>query len=114
VRGTPSGSAWRYGRTLGASLRLERGRRGAVDLRAEAVRAAPNAAAAGSAFEIAGSGSLRSRTRSGVRLAARGWVALGAWRIGVAVDDEETTKTTGPREPRASLWLTWNDAPGAP
>jgi hypothetical protein len=47
-----------------------------------------------------------------VRLAARGWVAFGAWRVGAAIDDEEATEMTTARAPRASLWLTWNRAAG--
>jgi hypothetical protein len=112
LRATPSGNGWRYGRALGASLALQRRRRAAIDLRAEAVRLERLASAASGSFEIASGGSVRTRTRSGLRLAARGWVAFGAWRVGAAIDDEEATEMTTARAPRASLWLTWNRAAG--
>jgi len=57
---------------------------------------------------------VRTRTRGGIRLAARGWLARGAWRVGVAIDDEDATETTTARAARARFWLTWNAAAGRP
>jgi len=110
LRAAPSGEGWRYGRALGALLTLRHGARAALDLRAEAVRVERAAAAAVGSFEVASGGSLRTRARGGVRLAARGWLVLGEWRLGAAVDDEDSTESTTARATRARLWLTWNAA----
>jgi len=93
---------------------------GAVTLTLESVRADRGTGAYGPGLDVAESGSLRARTRSGVRIGARGWVRLGAWRLGAAVDDEDDgtavdeTTTRAARAPRVNLWLAWSGGTGAP
>jgi hypothetical protein len=95
---------------------MERPRRAFLDATVEGVRVEPGGAVSSRAYEAAGGGSIRSRTRSGVRVGARGWIARGAWRLGAAVDDEDdgTEPTDRGRATRASLWLTWNGDAGPP
>jgi hypothetical protein len=114
-RAGQAGPGWTVGRMLGGSLLLERARRASLDLRIEAVRVERNAGVPGGSFEVAGGGSVRTRSRNGVRVAARGWVQRGAWRLGAALDDEETNVATnaGARAARARLWLTWNGDAGS-
>lgn len=105
------GDGWRHGRSLGA--RIEWAREGAaLALSVDAVRAKGGGASYGTGFEVAEGGSLRSRTRSGLRMAGRGWVRAGAWRVGAAADaddaaDTDETTTGARRAPRVTLWLTW-------
>lgn len=114
-RAGQAGTGWTIGRMLGGSLLLERARRASLDLRIEAVRVERNAGVPGGSFEVSGGGSIRTRSRNGVRVAARGWVQRGAWRLGAALDDEETNVATnaGARAARARLWLTWNGDAGS-
>jgi hypothetical protein len=114
-RAGQAGPGWTVGRMLGGSLLLERARRASLDLRIEAVRVERNAGVPGGSFEVAGGGSVRTRSRNGVRVAARGWVERGAWRLGAALDDEETKVATnaGARAARVRLWLTWNGDAGS-
>jgi hypothetical protein len=122
---------WRRGRAIGAVIDLRfrgaprgdsgggSGERAAATLTLESVRADRGTGAYGPGLDVAESGSLRARTRSGVRVAARGWLRLGAWRLGAAVDDEDDgsavdeTTTREARAPRVNLWLAWSGATGA-
>ena len=132
---------WRRGRAVGAviDLRLraapgaprgdlrggsggsgDSNERAAATLTLESVRADRGTGAYGPGLDVAESGSLRARTRSGVHVGARGWVRLGAWRLGAAVDDEDDgtavdeTTTREARAPRVNLWLAWSGGTGAP
>jgi hypothetical protein len=103
---------WREGRSLGAGLQLESGPRGSLSLALEAVRADGGSGAYGRAFAVDEAGSLRARTRSGIRAAARGWVRFFGARFGCAVDDEEYGTTEdepgeATREPRVNVWMEW-------
>jgi hypothetical protein len=119
-REVQSGSAWRHGRTAGTLLDLGWGGRAAMTLSVEAVRADGGGASYGQGLDPAETGSLRARTRSGVRSAARGWVRCGGWRFGAAADDEddgiEFEETTGRarRAPRVTLWLAWSGGETTP
>jgi hypothetical protein len=98
---------------VGALLEVEWRHRASLALTAEVVRAEDGAGSYGSSLDVAGGGSLRARTRTGLRAAARGWIGLGAWRCGVAVDDEhdgsaDETATLETRAPRVNLWLAWS------
>jgi hypothetical protein len=107
---------WRAGRALGAAVGVGAGGRASLDLRVEAVRVEREGAAWSRGYEVAGSGSVRARSRTGVRLAARGWIRSGTWRLGAAVDDDDSGdgSSAGDPAPRANLWLTWNGGAGAP
>jgi len=125
---------WRGGRSVGAIIDLnvrgavgdevgargDRRERAALTLMMEAVRADRGTGAYGPSLEVAESGSLRARTRSGVRVAARGWIVLGSWRLGADADDEDDgtgvdeTTTRGARAPRVHLWLAWSGGRAAP
>ena len=104
--------AWRVGRSLGAALRLGESSRTSLSLTLEAVRAAHGAGAYGRRFAVDEGGSLRTRTRSGIRAAARGSIGFGDWRVGLAVDDEKdgiASEEAGgrTREPRVNVWMEW-------
>ena len=106
------GDGWRHGRSLGARLECG-GVKAALALAVDAVRADGGASSYGTGFEVAESGSLRARTRSGLHMAARGWVSAGRWRLGAAADADDTAETddttTGARrDPRVTLWLAWS------
>ena len=112
-RAVQAGERWRRGRAMGAVLEIERRHRASFTLTAEVVRAEDGAGSYGPGIDVAGGGSLRARTRSGLRAAARGWIGLGAWRCGMAVDDEDVgsvdeTTAGEARAPRVNLWLAWS------
>ncbi|HEU4725468.1 MAG TPA: hypothetical protein VFU59_09265, partial [Candidatus Eisenbacteria bacterium] len=112
-RWSQAGDGWRRGRAMGAILELENPRRASLTVTAEAVRAEPGAGAYGSGLDVAGGGSIRARTRSGFRAAARGWIGAGDWRLGATVDHEESggdedTTAGESRAPRVNLWLAWS------
>ncbi len=114
-----AGEGWRRGRAMGAVLELERRRRASLTLTAEMVRAEDGAGSYGTGLDVAGGGSIRARTRSGFRAAARGWIGFGAWRCGMAVDDESAggndgTTAGAARAPRVNLWLAWSGGADAP
>ncbi|HET9951415.1 MAG TPA: hypothetical protein VFS09_06430 [Candidatus Eisenbacteria bacterium] len=111
---------WRRGRSAGSLLELEWGDRAAMTLSVEAVRAGAGGGSYGPGLDVAETGSLRARTRSGVRAAARGWLRIGSWRLGAAADDEDDgtefdeTTSRAPRAPRVTIWLAWSGGETAP
>ena len=119
-RDVQTGSGWRRGRSAGSLLDLEWGARAAMTLSVEAVRADGDGGSYGPGLDVAETGSLRARTRSGVRAGARGWIRIGAWRLGAAADDEDDgtefdeTISGARRAPRVTLWLAWSGGEFAP
>jgi hypothetical protein len=113
-------NGWRRGRSAGSLLELTWRDRGAATLSVEAVRADGGGGSYGPGLDVAETGSLRARTRSGVRTAARGWMRVGAWRLGAAADDEDDgtefdeTTSRARRAPRVTLWLAWSGGESAP
>ncbi len=112
-RSVQAGSEWRRGRAMGAVLEIARRHRASFTLTAEVVHAEDGAGSYGQGLDVAGGGSLRARTRSGLRAAARGWIGFGVWRFGAAVDDEDVgsmdeTTSGEARAPRVNLWLAWS------
>lgn len=112
-RSVQVGAGWRRGRAMGAVLEIERRHRASFTLTAEVVHAEDGAGTYSQGLDVAGGGSLRARTRSGFRAAARGWIGFGVWRCGAAVDDEDVgsmdeTTSGETRAPRVNLWLAWS------
>ena len=117
-RSVQAGAGWRRGRAMGAMLEVERRHRASFTLTAEVVHAEDGAGSYSQGLDVAGGGSLRARTRTGLRAAGRGWIGFGMWRCGAAVDDEDagsTDETTSgeTRAPRVNLWLAWSGGSGA-
>jgi hypothetical protein len=118
---------WIAGSSVGAAIDLDviepspagSRERAALTLDVEAVRAERGGGSYGPGLEVADGGSLRTRSRSGLRSAARAWVRLGGWRLGAAADDEDegtgVDETTGrkARAPRVTLWLAWSGGTAA-
>ncbi|HXF59214.1 MAG TPA: hypothetical protein VN539_05275, partial [Candidatus Saccharimonadales bacterium] len=74
--------------TAGARLEL-RGRIGALSLLIESTRLRRGAVGWGVALEPSGDVTLRSRSRPGLWIAARGSLGAGRWRLGVALERGE-------------------------
>lgn len=91
------------GTSAGGRLGLTWRRRGRLEVRVEAVRAEPGASAWSSGVYAGGATALRSRTRPGVAMSARGEVRAGSWTLGGIVEGREDER--GRQATAATVWI---------